>query len=213
MKFVIAALTSVTLVAISVCPLTFAEKSFRVGNGPSAKGKFEITESSEGSPARSIEFNVEVTADGKTVGDVVFQQKKTSSESTSESKSEEKALYLRAECDCLLIKANKAVMSGNIVESSSDAYVGRRFLVVVQDNGATENPFKHDRLTYGVYRVLANNWLVTDSERPDESDPVSTVATDAERPDDPGVPTNRAQDIGCQTFPLSSFSFLDASTS
>lgn len=214
MRFLIASLTSVVIVAIVVSPLTFAEPNSKSGDHPSAKGKFEIISTSEETPASSIEFNAEVTPEGKTIGEVVFQEKqKTTTEATGESKSEDKPLYLRAECDCLLIKDNKAIISGSIVQSSVDSYVGRRLLVVAQDNGGTENPLKHDRLTYGLYRVLPRNWVVTDAERPDESGPVSTVATDAERLDDVGVATDRSQDIGCQTFPLSSFSFLDAASS
>ena len=57
-------------------------------------------------------------------------------------------------------------MSGSIVQSSIESYMGRRLLGVAQDNGGTENPLKHDRLTYGVYPVVARNWVVADSERP-----------------------------------------------
>ena len=212
MRFAIAALTGVVLAATLVSPRTFAERIVRIGDGPSAKGRFEILPASEGTPARSIEFNAEITPEGKTIGEVVFQEKNKTN-ATGESKADEKPLFLRAECDCLLVNANKAVMSGSIVQSSVESYVGRRLLLVAQDNGGTENPLKRDRLTYGLYRLATRNWVVTDSERPDESSPVSTVATDAERPDDVAVRSDRTSDVGCQTFPLSSFSFLDAATS
>ena len=35
------------------------------------------------------------------------------------------------------------------------------------------------------------------------------VATDAEREDDAGVPSRRSEVVGCQSFPLSSYSFVD----
>lgn len=210
MRFALAALSSFLIVLIIVSPLASATTTAGDSDGPSAKGKFEIV-AAEGVPSRSIEFNAQTTVDGNTVGEVIFQD--TSATEQSRDKDNEKPLYVRAECDCLIVRANKAVMSGRIVQSNVDSYVGRRVLVVAQDNGGSVNPLKHDKVTYGLYRLVNTNWVIADAERPDESSPVSLIATDAERPDDIGVIAYHKEDIGCSTFPLSSFSFLDATSS
>ena len=199
MRFALSALTSVLLVAIFVSPLSFAHRSPIVADGPSAKGKFEILQL-QGLKPTSVEFNAETTTDGRTIGEAVYQDN---------SQANTQPLYLRAELDCLVVKANKAVMSGSISESNAENYLGRRFLLVVQDNGATENPLKHDKLTWGVYRVVSKNWVLTDAERPDENGPVSWMVADAERSEDPGSFPDNNPSVGCQTFPISSFSFLD----
>ena len=211
MRFALAAVSSFLIVLSLVSPLACARATTGDTDGPSAKGKFEII-ATEGVPSRSIEFNAQMTVDGKTVGEVVFQDTSATDQSR-DNNDNEKPLYVRAECDCLIVRANKAVISGSIVQSTLDSYIGRRVLVVVQDNGGSVNPLKHDKVTYGLYRLVNRNWVIADAERPDESSPVSLIATDAERPDDIGVLADHQQDIGCSTFPLSSFSFIDASSS
>ncbi len=207
MRITVTLLACTLVLVASISPLALA-----LGTGPSASGKFEIVPN-EGTPGRSIEFNAETTADGQIFGAAVFQDLNATSDEPDELESTQKPLYLRAEFDCLVVKENKAVMSGSITQASRENYLGRRFVLVVQDNGASENPRKRDRVTWGVYRSVGRDWLVTDAERPDEIGPISWLATDAERPDDPGLFPNLTQTVGCQTFPLSSFSFLGAAYS
>lgn len=212
MKLVLSALASALLVATFVSPLAFAERLSIVADGPSAKGRFEILPT-EDIRLRSIEFNAETTADGRTIGEAIYQDDPQAKTQSSDDTAGDKPLYLRAELDCLMVKANKAVMSGSITQSSLDNYLGRRFLLVVQDNGATENPLKHDRLTWGLYRAGSKTWTVSDAERPEESGPLSWKATDAERPEDPGAFPDNTAAVGCQTFSVSSFSFLEVAQS
>jgi hypothetical protein len=208
MRFALSTLVCAILTATFCSPLSFAKRVFALADGPSVKGKFELLPTA-GSPPRSIEFNARTSIEGQTIGDAVFQDDVAASKE-GEAKVEEKPLYLRAEFDCLVVKANKAVMSGSITDASRDYYVGRRFLLVVQDNGGTQDPLKRDKFTFGVYRTENRNWVTWDAERPDETGSISWLATDAERPDDLGTSSENNEVVGCKTFPLSSFSFLDA---
>jgi hypothetical protein len=102
-------------------------------------------------------------------------------------------------------------MVGSVTESSVAHYVGRRFLLVAQDNDGDAKAAIGDRLTWGLYRPSQRAWVAMDSERSvdDEAGPGYWLATDSERPDDPGVSSQKVETIGCQTFPVTSFSFVD----
>jgi hypothetical protein len=149
-------------------------------------------------------------------GQAVLQDDATpltpASASSSETAEPATPFFMKAEFDCLVVKKNKAVMSGNVTESSVERYVGRRFLLVAEDNGHGPTDLLRDKLTWGLYRTTTKNWLPSDSERTDEesfSGPVAWLATDSERPELEGVASNKNEIVGCQTFPLSSFSFVD----
>lgn len=196
----------VLLLAMFVSPLAFG-KPVAV---KSADGKFEVF-AAEGAPSRSIEFKAEIGVDGRITGEVIFQDQAaaTTTSEPDESRPAEERLYLRAELDCLSIEKNKAVMSGSITQASMDKYLGRRFLLAVQDNGE-EDLRARDKLTWGVYRPVTRDWPTTDAERPEESGPLSWVATDAERPEDSGSVPETSPVVGCRTFPVSAFTFLRA---
>jgi hypothetical protein len=117
---------------------------------------------------------------------------------------------MTAKFDCLQITGNQAVMSGVISESNIAAALGLRVLLVVEDNGEGVNIPTPDKLTWGVYQPATGNWVPKDAERDDDNGASLTwIAKDAERDDDPGVPSNQSKVIGCQSFPLSSYSFVD----
>jgi hypothetical protein len=82
-------------------------------------------------------------------------------------------------------------------------------VLVVQD-GDSLTPALRDKLTWGFYRSTAKNWIATDSERPDEAAAVGWIATDAERPDDTGQISQKTDEVNCESFPISSFSFVGA---
>jgi hypothetical protein len=202
-----------TFVAICFSLFSFSPPSALVSDtaGPSVDGNFEI-ESEEG-PTRHIEFHARRGLDGTVSGETTFRddvvvgtEKVKNAESTEASK----FFFLKADFDCLVISKNKAVMSGAITESSSQTYVGRRVLVIAQDNGGATDSAQTDRLTWGVYHSAKKQWLASDMERPaDEVSQLFWIASDFERPDDEGVPSDLEQIIGCQSFPLSSFSFTN----
>lgn len=179
---------------------------------PSAAGHYLISISDE--PTRTIDFNARLERDGSTAGEMAFQDSRgvSSAKTTAEADSQEaiRPFFLKASFDCLTVDGNSAIMSGNVTEASLERYLGRRVLLVVQDNGHGVDPAKRDKLTWGLYRVPRDPLLTTDSERPDEQGGITWLATDAERIDDTGMPSQKIEEIGCHSFPLSAFSFIDA---
>jgi len=80
---------------------------------------------------------------------------------------------------------------------------------VAQDNGGGKDSARKDRLTWGVYQAERKQWATSDAERTDDQNSqLSWIASDSERPEDEGVRSDKDQIIGCQSFPLSTFSFL-----
>ena len=178
-------------------------------SGSSVDGSFRIL--SRDNVDRYIEFHATRSIDGDVSGQTIFRDDAVRPRTTTDGESQEsQTLFFKADVDCLMIKKGTAVMSGAITDSNSRPYIGRRVLVVAQDNGGTDDQSKKDRLTWGIYRLDNHSWLPSDSERSaDEVDPLSWIATDSERSDDEGVVSNREHVIGCQSFPLSSFSFVN----
>lgn len=199
---------------LALLSLSFAPRGLTAAdtNGPSASGNYEV--SIDNGRKSYIEFNVRTERDGSITGESTFRDREPVSDpklNGAPTISESPApFYMKAEFDCLTVKDNKAVMSGTVTESSSERYVGKRMLLVVQDNGDGTKSAARDKLTWGVYTPTARWWFPTDSERPDDEGVSKWTATDAERPDDEGVPSQKSEEIGCQTYPLSSYSFIDA---
>jgi hypothetical protein len=97
-----------------------------------------------------------------------------------------------------------------IASSNILAAVGRRMLLIVEDNGEGINAAAPDRLTWGVYESPETGWIPKDAERDDDNGASLTwIATDAERLDDAGIPSKKDPLVRCETFPLSSYSFVD----
>jgi len=178
-------------------------------NGSSVDGSFRIL--SRDDVERYIEFHATRSVAGDVSGQTIFRDDAVRSPTTTDGESQEsQTFFFKADVDCLVINKGTAVMSGAITDSNSRPYIGRRVLVVAQDNGGTEDQSKKDRLTWGIYRLDNQSWLPSDAERSaDEVDPLAWIATDSERPDDQGVVSNREHVISCQSFPLSSFSFVN----
>jgi len=178
--------------------------------GASVDGSFRISSLDSD---RYIEFHATRSVGGDVSGQTIFRDDAVRPHTTTDGESQEsQPFFFKADVDCLVINKGTAVMSGSITDSNSRPYLGRRVLVVAQDNGGTDDQSKRDRLTWGIYRLYNQSWLPSDSERSaDEVDPLAWIATDSERPDDQGVVSNHEQVIGCQSFPLSSFSFVNPS--
>ena len=216
MKTVVKGIACSLLLAAALSALLISHPTSAESTGPSVSGKFELR--NQDGPAKSITFNAIATKEGRVFGQAVLQDDAAPSPQPSASSSETGApatpFFLKAEFDCLVVKKNKAVMSGNVTESSVERYIGRLFLLVAEDNGHGAIDLLRDKLTWGLYRTTTKNWLPSDSERTDEessSGPVAGFATDLERPELEGVVANKNEVVGCQTFPLSSFSFADGS--
>jgi hypothetical protein len=205
----IAVISSVVflLVLVGFAPASaFVSEAF----GTSVVGNFELV--SEKGITRHIEFQAIRSQDGRVSGQLIFRDDPAANvEKSSEKPPDESGqpFFFKADFDCLVINQNKAIMSGAIRESSSPHYIGRRVLVVAQDNGGAKDPARKDRLTWGIYRTEQNQWAASDAERPDEeSGQLTWIASDSERAEDEGVRSNVEQVIGCKSFPLSSFSFV-----
>jgi hypothetical protein len=193
------------IVCVALTPLTSADN-----DGPSANGSFQFA--LEDGDAKFLEFNVREQNKGRVVGQMSFTDPNASLVVDPDASGNTPATgaSMRARFDCLKIADNRAVMSGVIFESNVLTAIGLRVLLVVEDNGEGVNQANADKLTWGVYQNPAAGWIPKDSERDDDNGAgVTWIATDAERPDDPGIPSNQSKIVGCGSFPLSSYSFVD----
>ncbi len=180
--------------------------------GPSANGDFQF--SLLDGDVRYIQFDVRTQKDGETKGKMTFNDPSAvpgpGDGSGTNAVNSAAGLFVVAEFDCLQLKGNVAVMSGLITQSNAVSAIGQRVLLVVQDNGEGVNSPSPDKLTWGVYAETQRGWIPKDGELEDDQGALlSWLATDAERSDDVGTPSNRSTTIGCQSFPLSSYSLID----
>lgn len=198
------------LLLLSVCAPP--PSGARMASGPSANGDFRF-EVDDG-VTRYLEFNARVHKDGSAAGQMTFSaqgelpDQDVDGEGTAALPA---GVYMKAEFDCLAVVGNRAVMSGAVSESNVAGYAGRRVLLVVEDGGEGVGADSPDRLTWGVYLKPAEGWTPKDAERdPGEVEPTEWKVSDFERPEDPEVPFKKGEAaVGCQSFPLSSYSFVD----
>lgn len=179
---------------------------------PSVSGTYQIL--LEGDISREINFRAIIAPDGNTMGQIDFRDIAAPSrikvDKSEGSSGNFPAFYAKVACDCLVIEGVEAVLSGSVIESSQQTYVGKRVLLVVQDGDSLSPPLR-DKLTFGFYKTSSKSWVSTDGERAEnQGPPPSWIATDAERPDDMGTLPHTSPEVTCQTFPLSSYSFVGA---
>jgi hypothetical protein len=203
-RIIFASVMTLVLVTLTLPALTFA------GNdGPSATGNFQFS-LVDGQP-RYLEFNAREQNKGQVVGDMTFSDPSVipvGDPDASEGPGTAGAL-VRAKFDCLKITGNRAVMGGVIFESNILSAVGLRVLLVVEDNGEGINALT-DKLTWGIYPSQANGWVPKDAElENDNGASLSWIAKDFERPDDVGIPSNQSKTVGCESFSLAAYSFVD----
>jgi hypothetical protein len=200
-----ASIAALLLVSLAFPGLTRAYK-----DGPSASGSFQFT--LQDGQIRNLEFNARVQNNGRTVGQMTFSDQAATLVPDPDNPPTvvTPGVIVTAKFDCLQITENRAVMSGLISESNIAAALGSRVLLVVEDNGEGVNIPTADKLTWGIYQTSAQSWIPKDAEREDDNGASLTwIAKDAERDEDVGVPSNQSKTIGCQSFPLSSYSFVD----
>jgi hypothetical protein len=205
---IIACLSLATLILFNyaVPSPTNAAKS-----GPSANGDFWF--SAGDGITRYVKFHAKVNPDGTTKGEMTYVDPAATPESDLDNPSNPSnasaGVTIRIEFDCLVVDGNKAVMSGVIVESGFPDSIGQRVLLTVEDNDEGRPAPAPDRLAWGVYKNAIGGWVPADAER--ESDPAQPawVVTDFEREDDIGYRSDRSTAISCQSFPLSSYAFID----
>lgn len=192
-----------TVVIVLLCATT---TPFASGGkaGPSANGDFQFTLAD--GLERSVKFNARIHNDGSSTGEMTF----TDPGDLDDAGFPHPGFYVKAGFDCLTVKDNRAVMSGMVTESNVGEFIGHRVLLVVEDDGEGINVPTADKLTWGVYEPVSRNWIPADAEVPGDTGALlDWIATDFERPDDVGIPARRSEVIGCQSFSLSAYAFLD----
>src|ERR1051325_10266800 len=133
--------------------------------GPSANGTFQFTVG-DGS-VRYVSFDARILKDNKVTGEMTYTDPSASPEvdtDSGDSASTTTGLSVKASFDCLVINGNRAVMSGVIVESNVGAALGRRVLLVVEDNEQGINALDLDKLSWGVYKPHKMDWNPADAE-------------------------------------------------
>ena len=110
--------------------------------------------------------------------------------------------------DCVRVNGDRAAMSGIVTSSNVPAYIGRRAVLAVEDNGEGVNAPALDRFTWGVYRNSVHNWVPSDFEVPGDTGALlNWTATDFERIDDVGISARQSEDVDCHSFPFGSYAF------
>ena len=204
-RIVFGAVVALLVVTLALPALTFAS-----GDGPSATGKFQFT--LEDGQTRFLEFNAREQNNGRIVGEMTFSDPNVVAVEDPDATPgpNNAGAIVQANFDCLKITGNRAVMSGVISQSNILSAVGLRILLVVEDNGEGINSANTDKLTWGIYQPSGGAWTPKDAEREDDNGAgLSWLATDFERSDDVGVPSNQSKVVGCQSFSLAAYSFVD----
>ncbi|HEX8141572.1 MAG TPA: hypothetical protein VF553_03190 [Pyrinomonadaceae bacterium] len=186
-------------------------------SGQSADGSFSYSQL--GGPTKTIEFRSIVNKDGSTTGQMSFSGPETFPDQDVDGTGRAgfsgkiENLQIDVDFDGMVVDKTRAVMSGTVRGSTLSDYIGQRVLLVVEDNGTgIEDKARPDEFTFGLYRPKDITWIPTDAERKDDNGwSLNWIATDAERRDDVGVPYRRSTEITAQTFPLSSYDFVDIS--
>ena len=190
------------VVPVLLCIITPSFTSADNG-GPSANGTFQFT--LQDGIERSVVFNARIHPDGRSSGEMTFTDPGDPNDLESHA-----AVSVTARFDCLSINDNRAVMSGVVTESNLGGVIGRRVLLVVEDDGEGINSPSQDKLTWGIYEPNNRTWIPQDAEVPGDTGwLLNWTATDFERPDDVGIPARPSEVIGCQSFSLSAYALID----
>jgi hypothetical protein len=185
---------------ILTCFVFATQQTTRATDPPSANGDFQFV--LEDGANRYLKFNAR--EDVNNLGSMSFSDPSAMPEGATEP-----GAQITATFDCVKVQGNRAVMGGVITSSNILEAINSRVLLVVEDNGEGTDAAA-DRLTWGVYPNAATGWTPKDAERDDDNGASLTwIAIDAERPDLPGIPSNRSTTVRCDSFPLSSYSFVD----
>ncbi|MBC7933380.1 MAG: hypothetical protein H7Z38_22690 [Rubrivivax sp.] len=119
---------------------------------------------------------------------------------------------VKADVDCVDVNGNRAALSGIITDATPSSYIGRRMILTVVDNGEGKKADGPDMITWGVY-LRRFQRLVGDFENPDAGEfpvGVKNLVGDFENPD-AGEFLVGDDDLGCRSFPLSSYSPVEIS--
>src|ERR1041384_6985468 len=146
--FVVALLT----VCVAVPNLVHAHRA----EGSSATGSLKFV--LEDGATRFVEFNAKEGADGQATGDMTFNDPVAIPVDDPDSGETPKTegVFVNARFDCMTTFENRAVIGGEIYDSNVRSNIGKRVLLVVEDNG-----LEKDRLTWGIYQTPAPGGITT----------------------------------------------------
>ncbi len=192
---------------LSIC-LIFAVSMSAQSNGPSSQGDFAFA---AGGLAWAIQYDARIQNKGETNGQITLlgsidvQNEDVDGEGNGGSTGVQQ-VTLNVKVDCLRIAGKRAAIGGVVTDSSNENYIGRRGLLVVEDNGEGSKATAPDRFTWGLYGNSGIQWVATDAELVfDSGAGLTWFATDAERDDDPGRPSRGSSEVTCQSFSLASY--------
>lgn len=184
----------------------------------SADGSFKF--SVENNITKVIEFRAVSSREGSADGGMIFSgpavipKQDVDGDGNTDFSGKLESLDMDVSFDKLVVEKNQAVMSGTVTNCNVREYIGRRVLLTVEDNGDNTDPKAPDKFTWGLYRKIDLWWTPTDAEvKDDRGAYLSWWATDYERKDDVGYAMpKRNEPVGTQSFPVSSYSFINIVT-
>ncbi len=171
--------------------------------GSTASGSFKFV--LEDGETRFVEFKAEEGTEGLGAGEVTFTDPTAIpvDDPDNPDRTKTEGVMVKAKFDCMQVDENRAVIGGEVYDSTVPSQIGQRVLLVVEDNG-----LEKDRLTWGIYQQPAKGWVPTDAELEDDKGAdLKWIATDYERRDDVGIPSDLSKVVACKSFPLSSYDF------
>ena len=196
-RYRLAAATAIALLIFATAPAVFA------GN---ANGHFQGT---DGANVKNVDFTAAGGLNGSGSGNIVLAgpvDLPSDEDNPSQVKGHVDNFTLHADVDCVNVNGNRAAVSGIVKQSSVDGYVGKRLLLVVEDNGSAGG-----RFTWATYNASPITWTPADAERPGDAGwAFSWYVSDAERSDDTPVLNKRESGVNCQSLSLASFDLLPA---
>lgn len=205
-----------SMLALSLLGLSAASHTASAQTGGrSASGSVRF--STEEGLTKRLEFEAAADGEGKATGRMVFSGPEEIPEQDVDGAGHGgftgrlEDLYVEAEFDGMTVEGNRAVMSGFVTACTVGEYIGRRVLLVVEDNGDGGSGRTQDRVTWGLYKPSEANWTPTDAEsKEDEGALLTWVASDFERDDDRGTPMPKRNDeVSHQSFPPSAYDFFE----
>jgi hypothetical protein len=182
--------------------------------GSSASGSIKYT--IEDGTTRALEFSAVTNSDGSTTGRMIFSGEAVIPDQDVDGTGDKsfngklENLEVDVDFDGFAVDHNRAVMSGTVTGSTLSDYIGQRVLLVVEDNGAGIEDKAADKFSFGVYKPAQEGWIPADADMDsDDGWRMTWWATDAEVRDDKGFQITRNWVRNCQSFPLSSYDFVD----
>jgi hypothetical protein len=205
-----------SVLALSLLSLPAAPRAASAQTGgPSAGGRLKLT--SENGLTKRLEFEAAADTDGKATGKMILggpeeiPEQDVDGAGTRAFSGRLEDLSVEAEFDGMVVEGNRAVLSGVVTACSLGEYIGRRLLLVVEDNGDGSSEKAQDKVMWGFYESPEATWTPTDAElEKDEGALMSWVATDFEREDDKGIQMpKKGEGVSARSFPLSAHDFAE----